>query len=101
MFETLPRTETGPLAFVHMDLNAAAPTRLALEYAYPRLLAGGVIILDDWGFPEYRDQRTVIEEFFSDQPDEVIGLPTGQGLLVKKATTAPEMPAPEPRDLGT
>ena len=101
VFETLPRTETGPLAFVHMDLNAAAPTRLALEYAYPRLVAGGVIVFDDYGFFLYRDQQTVIDEFFADQPDEVIGLPTGQGLLVKKGSTPPKMDAPELRYLGT
>jgi len=89
VFETLPQTETGPLALVHMDLNAAAPTRLALEYAYPRLVTGGMIIFDDYGFLEYHDQRVIIEEFFSDRPDEVIGLPTGQGLLVKRGTKAP------------
>jgi len=88
VFETLPQTETGPLSFVHMDLNAAAPTGLALEYAYPRLVAGGMMVFDDYGWLEYSDQRTVIEEFLSQHPDEVIALPTGQGLLVKSGSTA-------------
>ncbi|HEU0315890.1 MAG TPA: TylF/MycF/NovP-related O-methyltransferase, partial [Solirubrobacteraceae bacterium] len=37
IFEILPTTETGPLAFAHIDLNAALPTVRAIEYAYPRL----------------------------------------------------------------
>src|SRR5215217_3362328 len=38
VFETLPEIETGPIAFCHLDLNASAPTKLALEYLYPRLI---------------------------------------------------------------
>jgi hypothetical protein len=86
VFETLPQTETGPLSFVHMDLNAAAPTALALEYAYPRLVAGGMMAFDDYGWHHYRDQRTIIDDFFSNHPGEVIALPTGQGILVKKGS---------------
>lgn len=89
VFETLPNTETGPLTFVHMDLNAAAPTLCALEYAYVRLVTGGVILFDDYGWYRYSDQRKVIERFFAEQLEEVIALPTGQGLLVKKDATTP------------
>ena len=88
VFETLTRVETGQLSFVHMDLNAAAPTRFALEYAYPRLVAGGMMIFDDYGWQNYRDQRAVIEDFFSHHPEEVIALPTGQGLLVRQGSAA-------------
>ena len=84
VFDTLPRTETGPLAFISMDLNAAAPTTFALEYAYPRLVPGGTLVFDDYGARGFHDQRTVIDEFFSDKPDQVIALPTCQGIVVKK-----------------
>jgi len=84
VFETLPRIETGPLSFVPMDLNASAPTQVALEYAYPRLVRGGIMAFDDYGWNEYIDQRLLVEEFFSQQPDEVIALPTGQALMVKR-----------------
>ena len=87
VFETLRETETGPLSFISMDLNASAPTRFALEYAYPRLVPGGTIVFDDYGWLKYRDQRNVIDDFFLDQADEVIALPTGQGMLVKTGAT--------------
>jgi|SRR5271165_2780309 len=84
VFETLPIQETGPLAFVHMDMNAAAPTLRALEYVYPRLVAGAILLLDDYGWKGLEAQRDVVDEFFSQKPETVVALPTGQGLLIKR-----------------
>jgi O-methyltransferase len=84
VFETIPEAETGELALVHMDLNASAPTRLALEYSYPRLVPGGTIVFDDYGWnPVSYEQRDVIDEFCRQLPENVIALPSGQALLVK------------------
>jgi O-methyltransferase len=83
VFETLESTETGELALVHMDLNAAAATRRALEYAHPRLRSGGVIVFDDYGFTGYEDQRAVIDAFFAGTGDHPVALPTGQALVLK------------------
>jgi hypothetical protein len=81
--QTLMTEETGTLAFVHMDLNASAPTRVALEYAFPRLAAGGMIVFDDYGWTGLEAQREVIDAFVRDKTEQVIALPTGQALLVK------------------
>ena len=94
VFETLQQTETGPLSFVHMDLNVSAPTAFALDYVYPRLVPGGVMVLDDYGWLKCRDQRAVVEAFFSERPDKVIALPTGQGLMVKQGSAA-STPSPQ------
>lgn len=83
--ETLRETQTGPLSFVHLDLNASAPTLIALEYVYSRLVSGGTIVFDDYGDPKYRDQRAAIDYFFSDKPEEAIALPTGQAFVIKGA----------------
>ena len=66
-----------------MDLNASAPTRVALEYAFPRLSAGGMIVFDDYGWTGLEAQRDVIDAFVRDKAEQVIALPTGQALLVK------------------
>jgi hypothetical protein len=84
VFQTLLEADSGPLAFVHMDLNAAAPTRRALEYVYPRLVTGAIIVFDDYGWKGLEAQRTVVDEFFSKKPETVLALPTGQGLLIKR-----------------
>ena len=84
VFQTLAAVDTGPLAFVHMDLNAAAPTRRALEYVHPRLVAGAIMVFDDYGETGLEDQRAVVDEFLSERPESVIALPTRQGLLIKR-----------------
>lgn len=83
IFETLPRTETGPVAFCHLDLNASAPTERALAYLYPRLLPSAMIVMDDYAYRGYDVQRGVIDAFFADKPERPLALPTGQGLVVK------------------
>jgi O-methyltransferase len=83
VFDTLRTAETGPLALVHLDLNAAAPTELVLKYVWPRLVFGGVIVCDDYGWTGYEDQRRVIDEFSNVNRATIISLPTGQALVIK------------------
>jgi O-methyltransferase len=82
--ETLASKDPGRLAFVHMDLNAAQPTRVALEYAFQRLTRGGIILFDDYGQRGLEAQRDVIDTFLKDKPEEPLALPTSQALLVKQ-----------------
>jgi O-methyltransferase len=81
---TLREADGGKLAFVHMDLNAAEPTRVALEYAYPRLSRGAMLLFDDYGWTGLEAQRDVIDGFFRGKREQPIALPTGQALLVKQ-----------------
>lgn len=83
VFETLKTTETGPLAFVHLDLNAAAPTEFALQYSWSRLVRGGMLVFDDYGWAGLEEQRKVIDRFFEGKKDGLIALPTGQAISVK------------------
>lgn len=83
VFETFPAADTGPLAFAHIDLNAAAPTEHALRHAHERLVPGGVIVFDDYGWRGYEDQRARIDAFYAARPDVVVALPTGQAVVVR------------------
>lgn len=85
VFETLPSAETGELSLVHMDLNASAPTEAALRYAYPRLVPGGAIVFDDYGWGTDYEQRAVIERVCAPLRENLIALPSGQALLIKLA----------------
>jgi O-methyltransferase len=86
VFETVPATETGPLAFVHIDMNTGAPTEHALAYAYERLIPGGLAVFDDYGYgnADTIEERAVIDGFLSERPEEAIALPTGQGFFRKR-----------------
>ncbi len=88
IFETLPRTETGPLALVHMDLNASAPTAAALRYAWPRLVPGGMVVFDDYGDSNYADQRRVVDDFFAAEEVTPFALPTAQALAIKQVAAS-------------
>ena len=84
VFETTKSTETGPLSFVHLDLNASAPTAVALEYAWSRLLPGGMMVFDDYGWKHFKKQRDAENRFMADRGHFILELPTGQGLVIKQ-----------------
>lgn len=90
--ETLKGLSCGPVAFLHLDMNAAKPTRAALEYFYPLLQLGGVIVFDDYGWKGYEDQRQEVDDFFRGRSEKIFALPTGQGLVVKKCAAQPSPP---------
>ena len=83
VFDTIPSADTGALAFVHLDLNAAAPTGHVLEHVYERVTAGGIVVFDDYGWQHYREQRAAIDAFLRDRPEVLVTLPTGQAFLTK------------------
>jgi O-methyltransferase len=67
-------------SFVHLDLDMEASTRDALAFFYPRLVAGGILIGDDYNAPEV---RRAFDAYFSDRPVTVVALPWGQAIVVK------------------
>lgn len=73
----------GEIAFMHIDLNAAKPTLDALEWAFPLWSPHGICLLDDYLYKGYEEQRDLVEDFFASKGLEIVGLPTGQGFVVK------------------
>lgn len=82
--DTFKNLKLEPVAFLHLDLNAAMPTKRALDFFYPALQPGGVIIFDDYGWEGFEDQREVIDSFFSDKIEQILVLPTGQGVVIRQ-----------------
>ena len=68
--------------FVHIDVDLYQPTRAALDFFYPRMVAGGMIVCDDYGFETCPGARQAMDAFFSERPEPVVGLPTGQGFVL-------------------
>lgn len=79
----LDDVEVERLAWAHIDVDIYAAARDSLEWIYPRLVPGGSIILDDYGFPSCPGGRRAVDEFFAGRPEVPICLPTGQCLVVK------------------
>jgi hypothetical protein len=71
--ETFAGLEASRIAFAHVDLDLYHGTRHALEFLYPRMAPGGVIVIDDYGYPRnpgvqqaVRDTRPVNYRIWSE-----------------------------------
>jgi O-methyltransferase len=73
--------ENLSFAFVHIDVDLYAPTLAAFEFFYPRLVRGGVMVCDDYGFVSCPGARKAVDEFFANRKDVPIELPSGQALI--------------------
>ncbi len=69
--------------FVHIDVDLFQPTLDTLDFFYPRLNCGGVIVLDDYGFTTCPGAYKAATDFMNNKPESIIHLPTGQGLIIK------------------
>jgi O-methyltransferase len=77
---------TGQLAetrfsLVHMDVDLYESTRACLEYFYPRMLPGGVMLSHDYSL--LAGVSKAVGEFFSDKPERPIDLPSTQCMVIK------------------
>lgn len=81
--ETFSQVESDQFCFVHIDMNNARSEIAAAEYLWPKLVAGGFMLLDDYAWQINIDQRLAFDQFARDRGMSVLTLPTGQGLLMK------------------
>lgn len=81
--ESLHTVSIEKIAYLSLDMNIAAPERAALDHFWPKLVSGGVIVLDDYGWAAHVEQKATIDEFAAARGIQVCCLPTGQGLIIK------------------
>lgn len=81
--QSLEKRAPRKIAFLHLDLNDAASEIAALELLFERVVPGGLIVLDDYGWQHYRKQKDAEDRFFAAHGLRVMELPTGQGLVLK------------------
>ena len=67
--------------FVHFDVDLYEGTRGCLEYFYPRMQRGGIMISHDYSI--LAGVEKAFAEFFEDKPEEIIDQPTTQCMIVK------------------
>jgi O-methyltransferase len=81
--DTLGSVEIDAVSYLSLDMNIAAPEVAALEFFWPKLSVGAIVLLDDYGWTHYRPQKVALDKFAAKQDVEIATLPTGQGLLIK------------------
>lgn len=81
--EVLENIEFGQISFLSLDLNNAYAEKKALDYIWPYLQLGGIIVLDDYGYPGFEEQQKMHDEFARSHNTSVLCLPTCQGIIIK------------------
>jgi hypothetical protein len=80
---TLQECKTDKICYLSIDMNNVAPEIAALEYFWDKVVKGGVILLDDYGFPQHLLQKKAFDKFAAQRKHEILTLPTGQGVILK------------------
>lgn len=71
-------------AFVHLDVDIYESTKAGLEFFYPRMVAGGMILSHDYRNVGCPGVKRAYDEFFSDKPETVVALWKTQCLVIKQ-----------------
>ncbi len=82
-FKTSPEAPNSIL-YLHIDLNSAKATLNSLEFFFPRLVSGGVILFDDYGWIGFNDTKKIVDEFFHNKAGILMKLPTGQAMYLHR-----------------
>lgn len=83
--DTLPECRSDKVAFLSIDMNCVEPEIAAIRYFYDKVVPGGVIVLDDYGFYKHVFQKKAFDAFAREKGIQILSLPTGQGIIFKQS----------------
>ena len=71
-----PRTadpvKNKSFCFVHSDVDIYQSVKDCLEFFYPRLVKGGIVVFDDYKWKDTPGVERALDEFLSDKPEKLI-----------------------------
>ena len=70
-------------AFVHVDVDVYQPTKDSFDFFYPRMVKGGIIVCDDYGFLTWPGCKKAVDEMAEKYGFKVLPLTTGQCVIFK------------------
>lgn len=86
VLETIPKfVKDNPglrISLLHLDVDLYEPTLCALEYLYPLVSPGGVVILDEYGQEKFPGESKAFDEYFAKsrpilQKSRIVSNPSG------------------------
>lgn len=80
---TLIECTAEKICYLSIDMNVMEPEIAAINYFWDKVVSGGVIILDDYGFPYHIEQKKAFDSFAKEKNINILSLPTGQGIIFK------------------
>lgn len=71
------------LCFAHIDVDLYDSTKCAIEFVYPKLTSGGIVVFDDYGDLVSQGAKKATDEFFTDKKEKPVYLTTKQSIVIK------------------
>jgi O-methyltransferase len=75
--------------FVHLDCDLYDGTKAGLEFFYPRMVKGGIIIVHDYSpgasWQNFPKVEGAVNEFFADKPEAILKPPESSQAVIVKA----------------
>lgn len=68
--------------FVHIDVDTPTPTVASLEYFYPRMSAGGVLVCDDYGSKVWEGLKDAVDKWVAQHQVRTFQVSTGQLVIL-------------------
>ena len=81
--DILPECKTDKVCYLSLDMNMAEPEIAAANYFWNKMVPGGVVILDDYGFTAHINQKRAFDTWAKEKDVPVLCLPTGQAIIFK------------------
>jgi len=79
--ETADAIKDKKFSLIHLDVDLYGSTLTSLQFFYPRMSKGGVIVSHDYSYVP--GVKQAFDEFFQDKPEAIIELVDTQCLVVK------------------
>jgi O-methyltransferase len=70
--DTLMRHASEQFCFVHLDCVIYESYKSCIEFFYPRLAKGGVILFDEYNDPPWPGCARAVDEYLADKPEKLV-----------------------------
>lgn len=81
--DTLGVCTSQQVCYLSIDMNVTEPEIAAAHFFWDKIVSGGIVMLDDYGFPPHKNQKLAFDEFAKEKAVQILSLPTGQGVIIK------------------
>mgnify|MGYP001295028236 CR=1 FL=1 len=82
--EKFDKVKDKKFSFVHIDVDLYEPTLQSLEFFFPRLIEGGIIVCDDYNSFGFDGAKKAWDEFFNKNKVKINFSPTVSGSFIIK-----------------
>ena len=80
--DTVPREAPEQISVLRLDTDWYTSTKHELEHLYPRLVSGGVLLIDDYGW--WEGAKKAVDEFLEESGEQLLLLRMASGRIAVK-----------------